>query len=299
MSSPTKKSENNSKRSPSSGVDVSKFNADGHDFIVARTLLGKRAEQRVFSLADLAQVPVENIIKTEDLVPPAFQKPEPPVVGAEPSPEIAGDLSAEVVAEAHRAWTVNKEIHEKWEADKAEFEKLHPVPVDQKIVTLWAPVFHITKVLMDGMPLRIFHTARAIIMGAVRNEDSNRVMLYSPCILDPNVERNRIHYFPMAFVGLDFILYKPTCIGESIPQVAEISGYPAFVNANHQGDYQFRGRGAYHHIEADLPADAPVHSVSQDVRAHNAGLVPTSDTREGPAINKARAINAMVKQPSP
>ena len=290
------KSGNNSKKSQSD-LDVVKLDIQGHSFVIQRLLMGKRAEQRVLSLEDIARIADGDLIKEEALTPPAFPKPEPPVVGVEPSQEIAGDLPAEVVAEAHRAWTVNKEIHAQWEADKAEFEKLHPVPTDQKLVTSWMPVFHVTKVTMDGMPLKIFHTARAIMMGAVRNEDSNRVMLYSPCIIDPNIERGRVHFVPMAFAGLDFILYKPTCIGESIPQVAEIVGYPAFVEANRKGDYQFRMRGAYHHVEADVPEDAAVHSVSQDVRAHNAGLVPTSDTREGPAIAKARQFNAMVKPP--
>jgi hypothetical protein len=282
------KSGNNSKRSPSD-TDVIKLDIQGHDFVIMRLLMGKRQEQRILSLEDIARVEKDDIIKDEALTPPAFPKPEVSQMG---------ELVPDATEETRVAWQATKDARAQWEADKAEFEKLHPVPTDQRLITLWMPVFHVTKVTMDGMSLRIFHTARAVFMGAVRNEDSNRVMLYSPCIIDPNIERGRVHFLPIAFAGLDFILYKPTCIGESIPQVAEIVGYPAFVEANRKGDYQFRMRAAYHHVEADVPVDAEVHSVNRDVRSLNAGLIPTSDTTEGPAIAKARQFNAMVK-PAP
>lgn len=251
-------------------------------------MLSKRPETRRVTLEELARIPAEDIIKVEDVTPPAFQKPEPqppevPPVAADATPEPQGQVNAYEAA------------HAQWLADKTEFERLHPVPADQKMVTFHAPAYHVTKVMMDGMPIRIFHTARATFIGAVRNEDSNRVMLYSPAIINPNVEVGRIHFLPVAFAGLDFILYKNACIGESVPQVAEIAGYPDFVAVNKRGDYQFRMKGAYHHLEADFPPDAAVVSVERDVRAHYAGFAPTLVTEEQVLVEKTQAFNQMVK----
>jgi len=301
-SSPTKKSEKPSKKSPSN-TSVTQFKIGEHEFVVARLHLGNRQETRILTLADLARLAIDAVIQVEDVAPTPFPKPEPVFTTPEPAEWINTDAGNVPNAVAHHLWEKEKAAfeatHAQWEAEKAEFEKLHPVPQDVKRVTLWAPVVHVTKVAMDGMPLRIFHTARAVFLGAVRHEDSNRVLLYSPCLIDPNVQVGRTHFFPVAFAGLEFILYKNVCIGESTPQVAEIAGYPDFVAANKRGDYQFRMRSAYHHVEADLPLDHAVISVSSDVRAHNAGLIPTTDTREGPAIAKARAFNQMVAKPEP
>ena len=254
--------------------------AGDHEITLIRTLLGKRVEGRVLKLDDLAKVPTGDILKIDAVTPPPFPKPEPPMPDESTEAALAEELT---------------QAHNKWAEEKAAFDAMHPTD-DLRLVAMWAPVFHIVKAMMDGMPLKIMHTLRGPVMGAVRNEDTNRAMLYSPCLIDPNIEKGRVHYIPMAFCGLDFIVYKNVCIGESIPQLAEIMGYPDFVNANRKGDYQFRMRAAYHHIEADMSENAPLHSVSQDVRQHEMGLVPTSDTREIRAIEKARQIEELQKQ---
>ena len=82
-------------------------------------------------------------------------------------------------------------------------------------------------------------------------------------------------------------------LGESIPQEAEMRGYPHFINRNRAGDYRFRMRAAYHHIDAGHPDDAQVVIAPGAVRDSLFGLVPTSDTKERKQIAQARKLRAV------
>jgi hypothetical protein len=280
-SSRTTSSDPKSKKSPLNEAETVEAEVGGHKLELIRFVIGKRGETRIMSNDDLAKVPAEAIINVEAVTPPPFQKPEPPV----PPPLSEG-------VEPTTEYTTAVEARVKWEADKAEWETLHPVDDNLKQVSVWMGVYQIAKAMLDGQEMKVFHTVRGPILGLVTSEDLHRAYLHSPCFIDPNIERGRVHYLPIAFAGFEFILYKMNCIGESVPQLSELMGYPAFIDANRRGFYQFRMRAAYHHIEADLPEDAPVLSVSTDVRAHQEGLVPTSDSREEQVIDKTRAINA-------
>jgi hypothetical protein len=260
-------------------VTASDVEIAGHKLTLTKLLIGKRGEVLILSNADLAKVPPANLIKSEPVPPPPFPQAE---LGEfkEGTPQEEIDAAKKAWAEAKDAW-----------------EKVHPVDENVKRVELWAPVFQLVQATMDGYPLKIFHTLRGPVLGMVTSEDTVKAFLHSPCFIDPNIERGRVHYLPLAFAGFEFILYKATSIGESVPQLAELSGYPEFVEANRRGLYQFRMRAAYHHIEADIPDDAPVLSISRDVRHHEEGLIPTSDTREQAHIQKSRIANA-VQTPS-
>ena len=282
-SSRTTSSDLRSKKSPLNEVETVEAEVGGHKLALMRFVIGKRGETRIMSNEDLAKMPAEAIIKVEAVTPPPFPKPEVSQLG---------ELVPDATEEARVAWQATKDARAQWEADKAEWETLHPVDDNLKQVAGWLGVYQIAKATLDGQEMKVFHTVRGPILGLVTSEDLHRAYLHSPCFIDPNVERGRVHYFPIAFAGFEFILYKMNCIGESVPQLSEIMGYPEFIEANRRGFYQFRMRAAYHHIEADLPDDAPVLSVSVDVRAHLEGLVPTSDSREEQVIEKTRAINA-------
>lgn len=183
------------------------------------------------------------------------------------------------------AWQKYREAKARFEAEHADDEPLLSV-------TAMIPVRINLQVLLDGQEVKIFHTLRGPIMGIVKNEDLNRAYLYSPCFLDPNIERGRVHYLPIAFAGFEFTLYK-TGMGESIPQEAEIEGYPHFVKRNRAGDYVFRMKAAYHHIEADLPDDAQLISAESKPRDALLGLIATSDTREPKLIERTRQISEL------
>lgn len=212
------------------------------------------------------------IINVEDVVPAPFAEPPPtPTDNAEAS---------------------ERRQHE-WEVAKAEYERKIEAEPAKKRVNLWLPVNHTHKVTMDGREVRIFHTLRGPLMGVVLWEDMYKVGLYSPCFVDPNIERGRVHYLPIAFAGYHFTLYRATSMGESVPQEAEVYGYPSFVERNRAGDYRFVQRAAYHHIEADVPADAKLISAEAGIREASLGLVPTSDTKEGKQLEVARRVEAM------
>lgn len=245
--------------------------------LVKRRVLGKRSENLILSQEDVAKIPEKDLINVEELVPKPYPVPEPSAVATpdQPDRDIAKDLA-------------------EWKAKKEEWEKLNAIPPhlkDHKRVNCWVPVTRVAYATMDGMELKIYHTVRGPIMGAVQgSEDLHRAFLYSPCYIDPNIERGRIHFLPVAFAGFEFTLYKQNCIGESTPQEAEVFGYPSFVERNRKGDYQFRMKAAYHHIDADLPDAAKVVSADLDVRAASEGAVVTTDTKEGKLIEKVRAV---------
>lgn len=220
-------------------------------------------------LNDLAKA---EIINVEDVVPPPFAEP-PPTPTDNP----------EASAKRQHEWIVAKEAHER---------KIASEP-PKKRVNLWLPVNHTHKVTMDGREVKIYHTLRGPLMGAVIWEDMYKVGLYSPCFIDPNIERGRVHYLPIAFAGYTFTLYRAGCMGEGVPQEAEVYGYPAFVERNRAGDYRFIQRAAYHHIETDVPDDARLISADLGVREASFGLIPTSNTKEGRQVEVARQMAAM------
>jgi len=185
----------------------------------------------------------------------------------------------------------NAALWKQYREAKDRFEKAHANAVPMLKVNLWVPVTVVKSVKMDGHAVRIFHTPRGPIMGMVTSEDSTRMWLYSPCFLDCNVQRGRVHYLPIAFAGYEFVLYK-TGIGESVPQEAEIEGYPHFVERNRAGDYTFRMKAAYHHIDADYPEDSKLISADMAPRDALLGLLLTTDAREQQMVNQARQAQA-------
>jgi hypothetical protein len=272
-SSPTKSSKKNSTNS--SPLVKRELKVSGHSLVFHQEAISKRSEtvtmtaEEFGKLNDMAKA---EIIHVEDVVPPPFAE-------AVPTPTDNAEASA-------------KRQHE-WEVAKAEYERKIAAEPAKKKVNLWLPVNHTHKVMMDDRELMIFHTLRGPLMGAVLWEDMYKVGLYSPCFIDPNIERGRVHYLPIAFAGYVFTLYRATCMGEAVPQEAEAYGYPMFVERNRAGDYRFVQRAAYHHIEADVPEDARLISAEVGVREASLGLVPTSDTREGRQVEVARRVEAM------
>lgn len=246
-------------------------------------VLGKRSDTLTLPPKELEKIPKDDIITVSDLEPKPYPVEEPSSVvdPSQPNRDIAKELA-------------------EWKAKKEEWEKLNAIPdhlKDHKKVNCWVPVTKVVQATMDGMELKIYHTVRGPIMGAVQgSEDLHRAFLYSPAYIDPNIERGRIHFLPVALAGFEFTMYKGNCIGESIPQEAEILGYPSFVERNKKGDYQFRMKAAYHHIEADLPDSAKVVSTDLDVRAASEGAVVTTDTKEGKLIERTRAAKQAAAQ---
>ena len=74
--------------------------------------MGKRQEQRILTLEEVAKVPSGDIIKEEDLTPPAFPKPEVSQLG---------ELVPDATEEMRVAWQATKDARAQWEAEKAEF----------------------------------------------------------------------------------------------------------------------------------------------------------------------------------
>lgn len=191
---------------------------------------------------------------------------------------------------------VHAEALKKYRAEKERWEAAHADDKPMLEVNLWVPVRVTLQVLMDGQEVKIFHTLRGPIMALVKSEDIHRAFLYSPCFIDPNIERGRVHYLPIAFAGFEYVLYKGTSIGESTPQEAEVEGYPHFVSRNRAGDYTFRMKAAYHHIDADYPEDAKLISADGEPRDALMGLIATSDTREQKLVDRARQVAAIQEQ---
>lgn len=259
----------------------------GHKVRIVQQIVGRRLDLLRLPEEEVLKIPEANLVEVKDPEPQVFPKKEPPKIA------LAGQEAAN-----ENAWT-------RWRAEKAEWEQHNAVPEGIKEVKVWMPVLHVHEATLDGRKLRIFHTLRGPMIGAVDSEDMHYARLYSPALLDPNIQKGKIHFMPLAFAGLEFTVYKLSCIGISIPQLAEIRGYPHFVENNRQGDYQFRMKAAYHHVEADIPDDARVVSVEAEVRGHQEGVVPTSDTREEQVIRKTRQMRhqqeaaEMPEEPAP
>jgi len=240
-------------------------------------LLGKRSQTLLLKEEDLARVPKEDVISIEDVEPTPFPKAEPSTIAL---------VGQEAQHEADWA---------RYRTEKEEWEEHNAVPADVKRVDTWVPVTQVHRVTLDGYELRVFHALRGPILAAIQNEDMHRAFVFSPCMIDPNITRGRVHFLPIAFAGYKFTIYKHACLGESVPQEAEIRGYPAFLKNNKQGDYTFRMKTSYHHINADLSDDARVASVELMPREAQEGLVPTSSVREAQAVDRTRLARA-VKQ---
>ncbi len=252
----------------------------------------------------VAQIPKQDVINVE-AVP--FGEKEFDV--KRPAPETLPE-SQEAQAEALLVWEAEEEnakLISDWETAKAEWDAKQEEGrkiFDEKVkgykrVTAWMPVTFVLGAKMDGIPLKIFHTLRGPLLAMVVHEDSMKASVFSPCFLDPNIQKGRVHYMPIAFAGRYFTVYRNVCVGESVPQTAEIGGYPDFVKHNREGEYKFRSRSAYHHIDADLPEGAPVKSADLGVREPLFGLIPTTDTREAKEVQRMRQANAAQGAPTP
>jgi hypothetical protein len=257
---------------------VRELDIGGHKLKLVQEVIGKRSETFQMTVEEfdkLNDMVKAEVISATDVEPPKFEAPKPEPTGDEEK---------------------DKGLLQTWEhAKTAHEDKVKNAP-PRKEVNMWLPVTITHKAEMDGRQVRIFHTLRGPMLGMVVSESTHHATLYSPCMIDPNVEHGRVHYFPVAFAGFHFTVYKHVCMGESVPQEAEIQGYPSFVNHNRKGDYRFRQRAAYHHIDADVPDDAALVSAEIGVRDASLGLIPTSDTREEREVNNARRIAAMQKQ---
>lgn len=253
------------------------YESCGFRITLRQQMIAQRSATFDVTEEELKKVPEFAIISQEPKEPAKFEMEEPSTI-VTPGEE----------AKNAEEWQKYRHAKERFEAEHAD---------DKPMVTVNAmvPVKVNLQVLMDGKEVKIFHTLRGPIMAVVKSEDLNRAYLYSPCFIDPNIERGRVHYLPIAFAGFEFTLYKGG-MGESTPQEAEIEGYPYFVQQNRQGDYTFRMRAAYHHIDADYPEDSKLISADGAPRDALMGLVTTSDTREQKLIDRARQVVAMQEQ---
>lgn len=270
-----KKSER--KSTNTSPHSVRAYESCGFNVALRQQEISQRSATFDIPVAKRSKIPDKFVISEEQKPPAKFEMEEPSTI-VEPGKE----------EENAFAW-------QKYREAKARFEAEHANDAPMLSVTAMIPVRINLQVLIDGREVKIFHTLRGPIMGIVKNEDLNRAYLYSPCFVDPNIERGRVHYLPIAFAGFELTLYK-TGIGESIPQEAEIEGYPHFIKRNRAGDYTFRMKAAYHHIEADLPDDAQLISADGKPRDALLGLIATSDTREQQLVARAKQMNALKEQ---
>lgn len=272
---PTKTSSKNSTKAFSSNRFTVSRTVAGITLHLEQAVVGSQIQTVNLPEIELAKIPPEAIIKVEAL-------PEPPV------PQYPGKEPELEKQEEHAAWLAHKTSWEQQQLKQHEAEKEKQAQLQLKRVTLNVPITRTYKVTMDGHQLMVYHTLRGPVIGKVVGEDSNRVTLFSPCFLDPNITPDKIHYMPMAFAGEFFTLYRSTCLGESVPQETEAMGYPEFIKRNQEGHYQFRSRSAYHHVCTDTSDDIELVSVTQGLRTPYFGLIPTSDTAELYLIEQAR-----------
>lgn len=283
-SSPTA---NTSKNSSRGRPEPHTLTEAGHTIELLLTTVGKRSETVELAETELENLGEGQLISTEDLPRPTYpaQPPEPP-------PEAPAKEDDAVSQEHAAAVLAYSEAMVAYEEKKCSWEETEAQKPAQKRVNLWVPVNIVHKAKLDGQEVKIFHTLRGPVMGVVLHEDLYKAGVYSPCLIDPNVQTDKIHFFPIAFAGFNFLIYKQG-MGESIPQEAEIRGYAHFINRNRAGDYRFRMRAAYHHIDASVPEDSEVPVVPKAVREPLFGLVPTSNTEEKRQIEKMRQRQAV------
>jgi hypothetical protein len=219
---------------------------DGHKLVLMQEEISKRSENIVMTVEEFDKLNEQAkgaIITVEDVVPPPFE--------AAPQP------TEDEVASVRR--------QKEWEAAKEAYDREIAAKPAKKKVCLWLPVRITHRVELDGQEVKIYHTLRGPVMGVVLHEDMDRAVLYSPCIVSPEVQKGRVHYLPIAFAGFEMSLSRRgACFGESVPQESEIMGYPRFIEMNRKGDYRFVMRAAYHHIDANLPEDGALVSVEAE-----------------------------------
>jgi hypothetical protein len=259
-----------------------------HDEVVSglrvelkRALLSKKSVSVLVPEDQLDALKKEEVICVSDPTPDELPPPE-----EYPAAPLRGDDEDDVsFAAKMKSWEDGKATWEETQANKPPLKK----------VTLWAPIYHVIAARVDGVPLKVFHTHRGPIVGLVVGETSKTVTLYSPAFIDPNVQSGRVHYFPIAFAGYQYTLYRDGCLGESVPDQPVCLGYPAFVKQNQGGDYVFCSKSAYHVIDADIDVDAETVSVDAGVRAHLEGALVTSDTKQTKEIEQTRRLREMTK----
>lgn len=251
---------------------VRKVTVEGFAIEMRQVVLGQRDDVVTLPESEIEKIPKGLLLQVEDAPVEEFGKPEP----APETPE-----------------------HAQWEEEKAAWEAAISTRPLLKKVTYLAPSVQNTMVKLEGYEVKVFHTLRGPMLGVVMNEDLTRAYLYSPCFIDPNIQTGRVHYLPMAFAGYKLEILKHTCMGISVPEIPVIMGYPAFIRMNERGEYTYRMKGAYHHIEADYPENARVVSTAADIRQHQMGFMPTSDTREPEMIAQAKALAQAARQQNP
>jgi len=244
-----------------------------------RALLSKRSETFLTTEENITKIKKENLISVGDPAEGEVPKEEFPAAPVKGEDEEDG-------AYAEKMKT--------WEEGKAKWDEAQAAKPPLKKVCVWAPVYHVTEAKIDGMLLKVFHTVRGPMLGLVVSETSNEVTLYSPAYIDPNIQKDQVHFLPVAFAGYTITLHKP-CFGQSNPDQPLVFGYPKFIKANQQGDYILRHQGAYHHIEADFAEY--VKPVVKDVgmRELLRGILVTSDTRQPQEQAQAAAMEEMMK----
>ena len=256
---------------------------EGHRVVIREMLVSKRSEQVILDESEMTNVPQVNLINVEE-IPRASYEGKPPEKPAEDNEDRDG-LAAYEIALAE------------YEQRKASWEEMEDKKPKKFNVNLWVPVTHIQEAKMDNNFVKIFHSRRGPIIAQVITEDLHRAFVYSPSLIDSNVHTEKIHFFPLPFTGFSCTIYKTGLLGESIPQRAELLGYASFINRNKAGDYRYRMRAAYHHIDAGIPADAKVSVIdAKAARDPLFGLMPTSDEKEAEIIEKARRAEALKQQ---
>jgi hypothetical protein len=243
---------------------------NGHTVKLTQVVLGQRIQTFHMTQEEFDQIDVDvrkSIMSVSDVEPEAF----------EPAPAPTADAAG------------NARRQKEWEAAKAAHDRKIAAQPKLKNVTMPLAIRQTLKATVDGAEVRIFHTVRGPMIGAIAWEDTDRAGLYSPCMLDCNIRPGSVHYIPVAFAGYMFTVYKKACIGESVPQESEIFGYPEFITQNKQGDYLFISRSALNHYDADIPASSQVVSADMSVRDAGFGIVQSTDVRERIPIAHAQA----------
>jgi len=251
---------------------------DGMRVELQRVLLCKNSQTILLREDQMSNLHKDNIISVSDPRPEDIPKGE-----EYPKAPARGDNETDEAFDAKIT---------SWETGKQTWQEKQDALAPYKQVGIWVPIYHVTAAKIDGLHFRVYHTVRGPMVGLVLSEDSNRVTLYSPAYVDPNLQVGRIHYLPIAFAGYQIILHKP-CFGEGVPDQPVCLGYPAFVKQNQKGDYVFRSKGAYHHIETDIAADAATVSIDRGVRSLLEGALVTTDTRQPKEVAQARALKQL------
>jgi hypothetical protein len=247
-----------------------------------RALLHKKSQTILVPEPSVAQIKPENLISVTDPEPEEFPEPEAFPEAPVPPEDLTASGAQEEYDTLLSTWEAQKEAWEEEQANKPPLKK----------VSLWIPVYHVVKATLDGHDLRIFHTVRGPIIGMVVHETSIEAVVYSPAYVDPNIKEGRVHFLPIAFAGYQLTIHKP-CLGESVPDYPICLGYPSYVKQNQQGDYLFRGKGAYHDVAADLDPQASSVSIDTGLRTHMAGALVTADTRQEKEVAQAKAMQKL------